>query len=561
MSERTPWWKEATIYQIYPRSFNDSDSDGVGDIPGIIERLDYLEELGIDAVWLSPVYGSPNVDNGYDVSDYQSIATEYGTMADFERLLDGLHNRGIKLIVDLVINHTSDEHEWFLEARRSEDSEYREYYFWRPGDSGEPPNNWRALWGGPAWTHDDATDEYYLHLFHEKQAELNWNNPVVREELFDVAQWWLDRGIDGFRLDSINLISKLGSLPDADPDEGRTGLNVVANGPRVQEYLQEFCRQTTEDRDQDIVTIGEMPELSVDEAKQYVGEDDESLSMLLSFEHMELDRGTGARWASQDWTLPELKEVIERWQRGLEGEGWQGLYFNNHDQPRAVSRLGDDEKYRRESATMLATMLFSLRGTPLLYQGEEIGMTNPRFESFDEIRDIATIRSIEHAVEAGDISGFEEVKDLVNDRTRDNARTPMQWSNEPNAGFTAGEPWIKVNDDYKAVNVETERDHPDSIWQYYRQLIDIRDEYSVLVHGNFRLILPDHPEIFSYLRTLNGERVLVILNVSRKTPTFHLPETAEYDDFELLIHNGGADPDSVTDVDLQPYEARIYRFL
>jgi oligo-1,6-glucosidase len=560
MSERTSWWKEATIYQIYPRSFNDSNGDGVGDIPGIVKKLDYLDELGIDAVWLSPVYGSPDVDNGYDVSNYREIAEEYGTMADFDRLLDRLHNRGIKLIMDLVINHTSDEHEWFVDARQSIESEYREYYFWRPGNDDMPPNNWRSLWGGSAWTHDEATGEHYLHLFHEKQADLDWDNPDVREDLFNIANWWLDKGIDGFRLDSINLISKPDGLPDADLKEGLTGLNVVANGPQVAEHLQEFCRRTTGKHD--AVTIGEMPELSVEEARRYVGDDDENLSMLLNFEHVELDRGTGARWAARDWTLPELKEVVNRWQRGLEGEGWQGIYFNNHDQPRAVSRLGDDETYRRESATMLATMIFTLRGTPLLYQGEEIGMTNPRFESFDEIRDIATIRSVEHAVETSAISDFEEVKDLINARTRDNARTPMQWSDASNGGFTNGDPWIKVNDDYKDVNVTSERDHPNSIWAHYRDLIALRDQHSVLVYGKFRLLLPDHPQIFSYLRTLDDERILVVLNFSTETATFRVPDAVEYEESEVLSHNGVRDdPSSLAGTDLEPYEAGIYRLL
>lgn len=566
MDEESPWWKEATVYQIYPRSFNDSDGDGVGDIPGIIERVDYLDDLGIDAVWLSPVYGSPHVDNGYDVSDYRAIAEEYGTMADWERLRSELHDRGIRLIMDLVINHTSVEHEWFVDARQSSDSDYREYYFWRSGetdekdddrDDGSQPNNWRALWGGPAWTYDDATDEHYLHLFHDRQAELNWENEAVREELFKVAEWWLDRGVDGFRLDSINLISKPDGLPDADPEEGLTGLHEVVNGPRVDEYLRAFCRRLGND----VVTIGEMPDLSVEEARRYVGDKDENLSMLLSFEHVELDRGTGARWAPRDWELPKLKRVIERWQEGLADGGWQGLYFNNHDQPRAVSRLGDEE-HRRASATALATLLFTLRGTPLLYQGEELGMTNPRFDRFEEIRDVATRLSVEHAIDSGNISGFEEVRELINDRTRDNARTPMQWSAATNAGFTDGEPWIKLNDNYERVNAEREWSDPDSVWQNYRQLIELRNEHPVLVHGEFDLLLPEHPELFSYVRTLNDERVLVVLNFSSETPMFELPDDVVFESVETLYHNGlRSDPHSVVEADttLRPWEASVYR--
>lgn len=566
MDEESPWWKEATVYQIYPRSFNDSDGDGVGDIPGIIERVDYLDDLGIDAVWLSPVYGSPHVDNGYDVSDYRAIAEEYGTMADWERLRSELHDRGIRLIMDLVINHTSVEHEWFVDARQSSDSDYREYYFWRSGetdekdddrDDGSQPNNWRALWGGPAWTYDDATDEHYLHLFHDRQAELNWENEAVREELFKVAEWWLDRGVDGFRLDSINLISKPDELPDADPEEGLTGLHEVVNGPRVDEYLRAFCRRLGND----VVTIGEMPDLSVEEARRYVGDKDENLSMLLSFEHVELDRGTGARWAPRDWELPKLKRVIERWQEGLADGGWQGLYFNNHDQPRAVSRLGDEE-HRRASATALATLLFTLRGMPLLYQGEELGMTNPRFDRFEEIRDVATRLSVEHAIDLGNISGFEEVRELINNRTRDNARTPMQWSAATNAGFTDGEPWIKLNDNYERVNAEREWSDPDSVWQNYRQLIELRNEHPVLVHGEFDLLLPEHPELFSYVRTLNDERVLVVLNFSSKTPMFELPDDVVFESVETLYHNGlRSDPHSVVEADttLRPWEASVYR--
>lgn len=572
MNERAPWWKEATIYQIYPRSFNDTNGDGIGDIPGIVEKLDYLDDLGVDTVWLSPVYRSPQVDNGYDVSDYRTIAEEYGTMADWERLLSGLHDRGLRLIMDLVINHTSVEHEWFLDARQSVDSEYREYYFWRSAENeekdeddravvshGSRPNNWQALWGGPAWTYDDATGEQYLHLFHDRQAELNWDNPAVREDLFEVAEWWLDKGVDGFRLDSINLISKPDGLPDADPEEGLTGLDAVVNGPRVEEYLRAFCDRIA--TDEDVVAIGEMPELSVEETRRYVGDESQSMSMLLTFEHMELDRGSGARWTPREWDLPELKDTIDRWQRTLAGDGWQGLYFNNHDQPRAVSRLGSDE-YRRESATVLATLLFSLRGTPLLYQGEELGMTNPRFEHREEIRDIATIKSIAYAIEEGDISGFDEVKEFVNDRTRDNARTPMQWNDRKNAGFTGGEPWIEVNDNYERVNAERERENSDSVWHNYRRLIALRKEYPVLVHGDFRLLLPEHQEIFSYIRTHDGERVFVVLNFSQQTPQFFVPDEITVDDAEVLYHNDTRpDPESMIDgdVDLRPYEASIYR--
>ncbi|WP_276256223.1 glycoside hydrolase family 13 protein [Halomontanus rarus] len=606
-SDEHPWWKTATIYQIYPRSFNDTNGDGIGDIPGIVEKLDYVEDLGVDAIWLSPVYASQNVDNGYDVSDYRAIMDEFGTMADWERLLEEVHDRDMRLIMDMVVNHTSDEHEWFLEARRSAESEYRDYYFWREGtgeggrsadddtdgeivgDRGAPPNDWEALWGGPAWTYDAEAGAYYLHLFHEKQAELDWRNPDVRDEVVDVVRWWLEKGVDGFRLDSINLISKPEGLPDVGPDGDRTGLGIVANGVDVHTHLQEVCERSIPSTD--VVTIGETPNLSIEEARRYLGPDTDTLSMLLPFEHVELDRGEGARWAPRKWDLPELKAVVERWQTELAEDEWQGVYFNNHDQPRAVSRFGD-EAYRRESATMLATLLFTLRGTPFVYQGEEIGMTNPRFERFDELRDVATKRSVEHAVERGDISGFEEVKDLVNRRTRDNARTPMQWTDGENAGFTDtdGEPWIKLADDYRAVNVEAARSNPDSVWHYYRRLVDLRGERDTLIHGDFTLLREDHPRLFSYLRTDGDERLLVVLNFSDdEGTTFEPPTSLEGETAEVLVGNydrsvggrveeteiegededgeEGEDEDRAPNdtedeleaIELRPYEARVYR--
>lgn len=558
MSEETPWWREAVIYQVYPRSFNDTDDDGIGDIPGIVQKLDYFEELGVDALWLSPVYASPNVDNGYDVSDYRSIMDEFGTMEDWERLLDGLHERDMRLIMDMVLNHTSTEHEWFLEARESADSEYRDYYFWREDDGDDPPNDWESVWGGPAWTRDEESDEYYLHLFHERQADLDWTDPQVTDEIFDVVDWWLEKGVDGFRLDSVNLISKPDGLPETGPNEDPNGLGVVANGPRVGEHLRALCERVH--AHDGVVTIGETPNLSVEEAKSYIGPGSDSLSMLLSFEHMEIDRGEGARWAMREWSLPELKDSIACWQTGLDRDEWQGLYFNNHDQPRAVSRFGDDEEYRRESAKALATLLFTLRGTPFIYQGEEIGMTNPRFERLDEIQDVATRRTLAHAVENGQVSGFDEVEDLINRRTRDNARTPMQWSADENAGFTEGEPWLKVNEDYPEVNVAAARDDADSVWHYYRRLIELRSEHPVFVHGDFELLLPDHPGLFAYLRTHEAERVLVVLELGGEASRFELPAFVEYDDFELLVANyEQSEEPGITDVPLRPYEARVYR--
>lgn len=558
MSDERPWWRDAVVYQVYPRSFNDTDGDGIGDIPGIVEKLGYFEELGVDALWLSPVYRSPNVDNGYDVSDYHAIMDEFGTMADWERLLEGLHERGLKLIMDMVINHTSTEHEWFVESRQSNDSEYRDYYFWCKRANDGPPNDWESVWGGPAWTSDERTNESYLHLFHEKQAELNWTNSDVQKEIFDIVNWWLEKGVDGFRLDSINLVDKPKGLPDTEPGQDPNGISVVANGPRVEEYLRALCKRVHTHNHKDVVSIGETPDLSVDQARSYVGPESDSLSMVLNFEHMEVDRAEGLRWSMREWELPELKSVIERWQTGLTNSEWQGLYFNNHDQPRAISRFCDDGQYRRESATLLATLLLTLRGTPFIYQGEEIGMTNPWFDDLDEIRDVATRGTLEYAIEDGEVSGFEEVKEDINRRTRDNARTPVQWTDGSHAGFTEGEPWLKVNDDYREVNVADARSDSDSVWHYYRDLIALRKERSLLVDGDFELLAPDHESLFAYSRSDSGEQALVVLNFDDDLTTLDLPEVVATRDFDLLIGNYSDASILGIEKPLRPYEARVY---
>ncbi|WP_224450369.1 glycoside hydrolase family 13 protein [Haloprofundus salilacus] len=556
MSNDRPWWRDAVIYQVYPRSFNDTDGDGIGDIPGIIEKLDYFEELGVDALWLSPVYDSPNVDNGYDVSDYRAIMTEFGTMDDWEDLIDGLHERGMRLIMDMVLNHTSTDHEWFQRARRGDD-DYRDYYFWRESDGETPPNDWEAVWGGTAWEYDETAAASYLHLFHERQADLDWDNPTVREEIFEIVDWWLEKGVDGFRLDSINLISKPEGLPDTAEAEDPNGISVVANGPRVEEHLRALCERTHAYND--VVTIGETPDLSVDRARSYVGSETDSLSMVLNFEHVEVDRAEeGLRWEMREWELPELKSVIERWQTGLVGDEWQGLYFNNHDQPRAVSRFGDDGKYRRESAKVIATLLLTLRGTPFVYQGEEIGMTNPWYDDLREIQDIATRRTLAHAIENGEVSSFEEVKEDINRRTRDNARTPVQWTDGEHAGFTDGEPWLRVNDDYESVNVADARTDPDSIWHYYRDLIDLRKEQPLLVDGEFELLVPDHEALFMYLRSDGDKQALVALNFDDEATTIELPESIAGNEFEALIGNYSDETVPAVDEALRPYEARVY---
>ncbi len=562
------WWKEAVFYQIYPRSFNDSDGDGVGDIQGIVEKVDYIDGLGVDAVWLNPVYESPQVDYGYDVSDYQAIHDEYGTMEDWEELLDALHDRDIRLVMDLVANHTSDEHTWFLRSRDS-DEEYEDYYIWREGEETEgeegvehvPPNNWESAFGGSAWKYDAGRGEHYLHLFHEKQPDLNWSNPDVRDEVVEVVDWWLEKGVDGFRMDVINLLSKPDDLPDGSPESDWVGSEHFVDGPKIHEYVGELHERAFEPHD--AVTVAEMPDLTPDEAERYT---DDGVDIVIPFEHMELDRGDAVDWYTTDVDLVELKQVFSRWQ---EADCWTCLYWSNHDQPRAVSRFGDEE-YRVESAKMLATVSFTLRGTPFVYQGEEIGMTNPGFESFDEIRDTGTLERAKTAMADIGIKGFENVRDIVNYWTRDNARTPMQWNSDEGAGFSEEEPWIKLNSDYENVNVEAAREDDGSVLSYYRELVDARHENPVLVYGDYELLLEDHPEVYVYERSLSeggdeedaeSDRMLVMVNFFDGEPRFSLPDSYDGTLDEVVVSSYGVadEADASTEFELRPYEARVYR--
>jgi oligo-1,6-glucosidase len=571
------WWKESVIYQIYPRSFNDTNGDGVGDIPGIIEKLDYLDDLGVDIIWLNPVYESPNADNGYDIADYQSIMDEFGTMEDWENLLEGLHDRDIKLIMDLVVNHTSDEHEWFVNSRDTE-SEYHDYYIWKHGRTDiegftghagppdeAPPNEWESFFGGPAWAYDDEVGKWYLHLFDEKQPDLNWENPDVRDEIFEMMEWWLDKGIDGFRMDVINLLSKPDSVTQHDPPLNTTNMWETFDGPRMQEFLDEMYDRVLKGRD--VFALGEMMgRMDMEIAKDYV-EAEGPLSTLFHFDHVLLDHG-GAIWERNDWDLNDLRDVLNRWQYGLDQQGWNSIYLSNHDQPRLVSRFGNDGEYRKESAKLLATLIFTLRGTPYIFQGAEIGMTNYPFDSLDEFRDVETINPVRNALDSGEIENFDDVKHALRQNSRDNARTPMQWSTEDNAGFTDGEPWIGVNPNYTEINVAEARDDPDSIWNYYRELIELRKEHDVLVYGHYDVLINDHEEIWSYIRTLGDERLLVTLNFAEWEGHTWIPEgQVDFDphemEAELLLSNYGAD-ERATDVDawafdLRPWEARIYR--
>jgi len=558
------WWKEAVVYQIYPRSFMDSDGDGVGDLQGIILKLDYLRELGIDVIWLSPIYKSPNDDNGYDISDYRDIMDEFGTMKDFDELLHEAHQRDIKIIVDLVVNHSSDEHAWFVEAKKSKDNPYRDYYMWRPGkEDGSEPNNWGSRFGGSAWEYEESTDEYYLHIYSKKQPDLNWENPVLRREVYDLMTFWLDKGVDGFRMDVINMLSKTEGLPDAQIKEGfryGDGVPFFCDGPKIHDYLQEMNREVLSKYD--IMTVGETLGVNLEQAKLYTGANRGELNMVFHFEHVFLGDGKLGKWSPEPWKLTELKTILSRWQYGLHGDGWNSLYWSNHDQPRAVSRFGNDSaEYRVISAKMLATCLHMLQGTPYIYQGEEIGMTNVRFEHISDYRDIQTVNAYRDFVGDGELTP-EQMMASIHARSRDNGRTPVQWSAADHAGFTEGTPWIGVNKNYTEINVEEARQDPDSIYHYYRKLLQLRKKHNVIVYGDYDVLLEDSEQIYAFTRTLGEERLVVICNFSDQSPVFELPEHIQYEGTELLISNYDSNvKEELASLVLRPYEALVYRLV
>ncbi|PFP78009.1 glucohydrolase [Bacillus thuringiensis] len=552
------WWKESVVYQIYPRSFMDSNGDGIGDLQGIISKLDYLKELGIDVIWLSPVYESPNDDNGYDISDYCKIMNEFGTMEDWDELLHEMHERNMKLMMDLVVNHTSDEHNWFIESRKSKDNKYRDYYIWRPGKEGKEPNNWGAAFSGSAWKYDEMTDEYYLHLFSKKQPDLNWDNEKVRQDVYEMMKFWLEKGIDGFRMDVINFISKEEGLPTVETDEDGyvSGHKHFMNGPNIHKYLHEMNGEVLSNYD--IMTVGEMPGVTTEEAKLYTGEERKELQMVFQFEHMDLDSGEGGKWDVKPCSLLTLKENLTKWQKALEHTGWNSLYWNNHDQPRVVSRFGNDGMYRIESAKMLATVLHMMKGTPYIYQGEEIGMTNVRFQSIDEYRDIETLNMYkEKVIDHGE--NIEKVMESIYIKGRDNARTPMQWDDQNHAGFTTGEPWITVNPNYKEINVKQAIQDEGSIFYYYKKLIELRKNNEIVVYGSYDLILENNPSIFAYVRTYGDEKLLVIANFTADESVFEMPEDISYSESELFIHNYDVEIGSIDNITLRPYEAMVFK--
>ena len=549
------WWKESVVYQIYPRSFCDSNGDGIGDLNGITGKLDYLKELGIDVIWLSPVYKSPNDDNGYDISDYQAIMDEFGTMEDFDRMLATAHEKGIKIMMDLVVNHTSDEHKWFIESRKSTDNPYRDYYIWRPAkEDGSLPNNWGSCFSGPAWEYDKTTDMYFLHLFSKKQPDLNWDNPAVRRDVFDMMNWWLKKGVDGFRMDVISLISKEPGLPDKEPGiNGYATFNVSANGPHVHEYLQEMRQKALNNAD--TITVGECSGVTLEEAKKYARSDEKELNMVFQFEHMDVDSDEKAgKWTTRKMDLRNLKKILTRWQKGLQDIAWNSLYWENHDQPRSVSRFGNDsDEYREISAKMLATCIHMMQGTPYVYQGEELGMTNCPFNTLDNFRDLESINAFHELTEQGKMTE-EDMMAAIGYKGRDNARTPMQWDDSAYAGFSTATPWIMVNPNYTKINAKDQVNREDSVFKYYQKLIKLRHESELIVYGTYDLILDDDKDIYAYIRTLGDKKLIVYCNFSENTREVELPE--EFTNGKVLISNY-IDAKVNHKITLRPYEAIV----
>ncbi|MDE5415278.1 alpha,alpha-phosphotrehalase [Alkalihalobacterium chitinilyticum] len=552
------WWRKSTVYQIYPKSFNDTTGNGVGDIQGIINKLDYLKKLGIDVVWLTPIYKSPQIDNGYDISDYFSIHEEYGTMEDFDRLLTEAHNRDIKIIMDIVVNHTSTEHEWFKKSQQSKDNPYRDFYIWKDPVEGKEPTNWVSKFGGSAWKLDEQTGQYYLHLFDVTQADLNWENEEVRKQVYDMMHFWFKKGVDGFRLDVINLISKDQRFPDDDgsvaPGDGR---KFYTDGPRVHEYMKEMNNEVFSKYDS--MTVGEMSSTTIDHCIQYTNPDSNELSMTFNFHHLKVDYPNGEKWAIGDMDFHALKDILSKWQVEMhKGGGWNALFWCNHDQPRVVTRYGNDEKYHNESAKMLATTIHMMQGTPYIYQGEEFGMTDPKFENIKEYRDVETLNYYEIMKEKG--MAEEEIMEIIKRKSRDNSRTPVQWNDEKNAGFTTATPWIDVASNYKEINAEKAVQDENSIFYHYQKLTQLRKEYDIITYGDYELLDRDHDELFVYVRAYNNEKLLVINNFSANEVAYELPSSIEVDSFnsELLISNYNDSVSIANAVTMRPYESVVY---
>lgn len=548
------WWKEAVVYQVYPRSFQDSNGDGTGDLPGVTARLEYLHDLGVDVIWLSPFYRSPGKDMGYDISDYQAIQPEFGTLEDFDALLAGAHRLGMKIVIDLVVNHTSEEHAWFKESRKSRDNPYRDYYIWRDGVNGGPPNNWGSVFSGSAWKYDELTGQYYLHTFGDFQPDLNWENPVVRQEVYKMMRWWCDRGVDGFRMDVISMISKSAEMPDGERKPGSIYGNFapyVVNGPRVHEFLQEMNREVLSHYD--LLTVGECSGLTVEQATRYANTEGTELNMAFQFEHMDLDGGESFKWNLRKIDLIELKQVLSKWQYGLQDKAWNSLYWCNHDQPRIVSRLGDDStpELRERSAKALALCIHMMQGTPYVYEGEELGMTNTKFDSLADFRDVESINAYRELTESGVIAP-EDMLQYLRYKSRDNSRTPVQWDDTPNAGFTTGTPWIKVNENYRQINAAEQVGRPDSVFHFYKKLIQLRHSHEIIPYGSYRLIWPEDPQLFAYTREWEGKKLLVVCNLTGAPAAARL--SLEFTDAKILISNFD-DTQISENLTLRPWEA------
>jgi Glycosidases len=554
------WWKKSVVYQVYPKSFNDSNGDGIGDIPGIIERLPYIKELGADVIWLNPIYESPYVDNGYDISNYKAIHQDFGTMEDFNNLLSAAHQLNLKIILDLVVNHTSSEHPWFKKSCERTPNPYRDYYIWKNGRDGGLPTNWGSSFGGSTWEYVDAVGKYYLHLFAKQQPDLNWENPAVRRSVYDVMRFWLEKGIDGFRMDVINLISKKPDYPDGPVIQNKEYGSYyagAANGPRVHDYLQEMNREVLSHYD--IVTVGETPHTSAEEAVRYTDERRKELDMVFHFDHMHLDYGKYGKFSDRRFKLADLKAVMTRWQNVMEAHhGWNSLYWSNHDQARPVSRFGNDGPYRVPSAKMLGTLLHLMQGTPYIFEGEELGMTNVAFDNIADYNDIET-HNIYHEFKTVHHLDEDYIMKTIHMKSRDNARTPMQWNDAVNAGFTSGTPWLKVNPNYRKINAELALADPDSVFHYYQKLIRLRHDYEIVTTGTYQLIDENNPNIYAYTRSDGKQKLLVVCSFAERTLTYKVPAALQGLPRQLLLANDAApeaaDADTLT---LAPYGARVY---
>ncbi len=533
------WWQSSVVYQIYPRSFADSNGDGMGDLPGITGKIEYLKKLGVNVLWICPIYQSPQDDNGYDISDYRAVYPKFGTMENMKDLIQKCKDNDIKIIMDLVVNHTSDEHPWFIESKKSLDNPYRDYYIWRKGTDGRPPNDLMSNFGGSAWEYSPETDEYYLHFYSKKQPDLNWENPKLRQEIYDMMNWWLDQGIAGFRMDVIDLIGKI-------PDQ-----KIKENGPKLHSYLHEMNEATFGHRDS--MTVGECWGATPEIGRLYTDSERKELSMIFQFEQIQLDKKPGGqRWDLKPLYLPDLKRVFSKWQTELEGHGWNSLFWNNHDLPRIVSRWGNDGEYRVLSAKMLATLLHGMKGTPYIYQGEEIGMTNVPFQTIDEFPDIETQNIYKERLKAGFTE--EETMHAIRAKARDNARTPMQWNAEKNAGFTEGTPWYRVNPNYKEINVEQALADPESVFYHYQKLIQLRKEHDIMVYGTYQLLFPEDEDLYIYTRTLEEEKWLIVCNFHEKTRKFRCKRAGQ-----VMLSNYADTPATEKIAELRPYEAVIYQ--